>query len=402
MSWLARSIANSLRIEEDGGEENDVVPNQIHPDSSPTGYHEISPKNEQTKQSSSSELEENEGQSRGVKEDLTELKQTLTRQFWGVASFLAPPPDNLDESGPSDQSDLEDPVNSGIAVSEMDTNNITFRSEENDEEEEEEELAAVGITDEVLAFATNIAHHPETWLDFPLDEEDDLDDFDMSDAQKEHAFAIQHFAPRLAALRIELCPCHMSEKYFWKVYFVLLHSRLNKQDAEILSTSQVVEARAMWMHELQKLTKPEMDWLGRSTSYTKDSTNVLQEDFDRTSSNYANYDMMSPRTYTTETSTSTMMTYYEEKHPIESTEVQFIDKSVIEEKPVTEDKTLLVGPSSKIQIPDYEDDDDDWPEADSELGGYNEITIYVGNEDDISFSDLEDDGLLPVKLKKIV
>ena len=61
----------------------------------------------------------------------------------------------------------------------------------------------------------------------------------MSDAQKEHAFTIEHLAPRLAALRIELCPCHMSESYFWKVYFVLLHSRLNKHDAEILSTPQV-------------------------------------------------------------------------------------------------------------------------------------------------------------------
>lgn len=66
-----------------------------------------------------------------------------------------------------------------------------------------------------------------------------VSDFDMSDAQKEHALAIQHLAPRLAALRIELCPCHMSENYFWKVYFVLLHSRLHKQDAEILSTTQV-------------------------------------------------------------------------------------------------------------------------------------------------------------------
>lgn len=64
-------------------------------------------------------------------------------------------------------------------------------------------------------------------------------DFDMSDAQQDHAAVIERIAPRLAALRIELCPCHMSEGYFWKVYFVLLHSRLHKQDAGILSTPQV-------------------------------------------------------------------------------------------------------------------------------------------------------------------
>jgi hypothetical protein len=44
------------------------------------------------------------------------------------------------------------------------------------QEEVEEEWDVVGITDEVLTFATNIARHPETWLDFPLlpdDEESD-------------------------------------------------------------------------------------------------------------------------------------------------------------------------------------------------------------------------------------
>ena len=44
-------------------------------------------------------------------------------------------------------------------------------------------------------------------------------EFDMSKAQEEHVLAIQYLAPRLAALRIEVCPCHMSERPFWKVYF---------------------------------------------------------------------------------------------------------------------------------------------------------------------------------------
>lgn len=64
-------------------------------------------------------------------------------------------------------------------------------------------------------------------------------EFELSDAQQEHALAIERFAPRLAALRIELCPGHMSEACFWKIYFVLLHPRLNKHDAELLSTPQV-------------------------------------------------------------------------------------------------------------------------------------------------------------------
>jgi len=64
-------------------------------------------------------------------------------------------------------------------------------------------------------------------------------DFDLSDAQQEHALAVEHLAPSLAALRMELCPGYMSDGNFWKIYFVLVHPRLSKSDADILSTPQV-------------------------------------------------------------------------------------------------------------------------------------------------------------------
>ena len=64
-------------------------------------------------------------------------------------------------------------------------------------------------------------------------------DFEMSDAQLEHALAIERLAPEFAAMKAELCPSQMTEGCFWKIYFVLLHSRLNVHDAEFLSTSQV-------------------------------------------------------------------------------------------------------------------------------------------------------------------
>ncbi|XP_022768619.1 uncharacterized protein LOC111312533 isoform X2 [Durio zibethinus] len=453
MSWLGRSLANSLRLDDgdnesasSGDEENDVVTHESQ--SSPPPRHKI--QNEETKveQQSLSPEQVAELQSRGVKEDLTELKQTLTRQLWGVASFLAPPPppsshssaqfngqsnnrsfSNLNQSEPSDQSfsgDEEHPSDSAAAagimddlteiggrLSKMASDYFPFGSgenedqnemeNENDEEEEDQEFNAVGITDEVLAFARNIAHHPETWLDFPLDPDEDLDDFDMSVTQREHSMAIEHLAPRLAALRIELCPCHISDSYFWKVYFVLLHPRLNKNDAEMLSTPQVVEARALWMKELQKQTKPETNWYG-STSRIVDSSSIALEDLIPSQSSYFAFETMSPRTYVSEPASSITTDYETEKHLIESNEMPFVDKSVIEEKPVsnTEDRDCLVGSSSKILIPNFEDDEIDWPEDDdSVFGGYSGAAIFVENEEDISFSDLEDidDSSTPTKSK---
>ncbi|KAF2309615.1 hypothetical protein GH714_004295 [Hevea brasiliensis] len=432
MSWLARSLANSLRLdnEDDADSENDIAPDTPHDPSPATCIEEEMAKGTEIQD------EGEEAQTRGVKEDLSELKQTLTRQLWGVATFLAPPPTSNDRSlsnlnqfeashrsDEGEHSDSEERLGirqdfaeiggrfrSGVTeISKMASNYFPFGSEEDEVENNEEgnethreELeieepdewgaGAIGITDEVLAFARNIAMHPETWLDFPLDEEEDLDDFVMSDAQQEHALAIEGLAPRLAALRIELCPCHMTESYFWKVYFVLLHSRLNKHDAEILSTPQVMEARALWMQELHKQTKPENDWFGKGTCNANDNA-VLHEEFECV------------RTFDFEPATNMATDYETQKHPVVSSDMQFIDKSVIEEKPETKivNKDVLASQSSKVLLPNYEDDEDDWPdEEDSDLGSY-KATFPAGNEEDISFSDLEDDATstIPIKSKML-
>ncbi|KAG4193942.1 hypothetical protein ERO13_A06G024800v2 [Gossypium hirsutum] len=420
MSWLARSLANSLLLNEEDDnesassidEENDVATHQSQSSSLPLRQSLEPEETQSLQQHSLSPQQIAELQSRGVKEDLTELKQTLTRQLWGVASFLAPPPSprtqsdrrlddvsfsNLNRVEPSGSVAFEGAEIGGRLLKMAAAEDFPFGSGENEEENgresenEDEEVDqvfnAVGLTDEVLTFARNIAHHPETWLDFPLDPDEDLD----------------------AALRFELCPCHINDGYFWKVYFVLLHSRLNKHDAEVLSTPQrgqdaicflVMEARTLWMKELQKQTKRETDWYGRSPSHIGGSSSTLQNDLIPSSSCYFAFETTSPRTYTSEP-TSSITTDYEEKHPLESTEMPVIDKSVIEEHPVssTEDKA-----SSKITIPTFEDDDIDWPEDDdSEYGGYGGATICVENEEDISFSDLEDVdySITPTKSKMV-
>ncbi|CAH1417206.1 unnamed protein product [Lactuca virosa] len=77
----------------------------------------------------------------------------------------------------------------------------------------------VGVTDEVVAFAMDIAMHLEIWLDFPFpNDEDDDEDFHMSDAQQDHVLAIKDLVPSLSALRIKLCPDYMRKITFWKIY----------------------------------------------------------------------------------------------------------------------------------------------------------------------------------------
>lgn len=217
MSWLTRSLARSLSSNHGDGEE---------------WRKEKAGSTSKEAESGEDSPMEPETPTRGVKEDFSELTKTLTRQFWGVASFLAPPPASEDpnprsspetDSSASDhgrRSDSSDPaaspyadeaaaaespriagirsdfaeigvkfrsgfsmLSNTMAVSEISKIASTFlpfgaeeEEEDGDEEEDNFEVGAVGITEEVLAFARNISMHPETWLDFPLSHEDEDSD----------------------------------------------------------------------------------------------------------------------------------------------------------------------------------------------------------------------------------
>jgi hypothetical protein len=83
-----------------------------------------------------------------------------------------------------------------------------------------------------------------------------------------------------------------------------------------------------------------------------------------------------------------------EKHPISTTETEVIDKSVIQEELVvkTEVKSL---PTEKSNLNLVEDDDekevDDWLQDMDPVPSKTGNTASTGEEEDVSFSDLEDD-----------
>lgn len=162
MSWFARSIANTFK-------EDSKQP--LNNDNSPE---------------------------RGVKEDLSEITKTLTRQFWGVASFIAPPlpadhsNDRLESSDPSepidgirrDFAEIRGKFRSGInklssnidvsEITKLASNFLQLDSEDDDDDGDSSDGdCAVGVTDEVVDFVKDIAMHPETWLNFPLPDDDE-------------------------------------------------------------------------------------------------------------------------------------------------------------------------------------------------------------------------------------
>ncbi|XP_020085845.1 uncharacterized protein LOC109708487 [Ananas comosus] len=236
MSWFAKSLVNSLisaaahgdeeeeeEEEEEEAEAPPTDPHHRHDERSPPPHpHGGGEGGEGSREDDDEEAPDTP--SRGVKDDLSELTVTLARQFWGVASFLAPPPSPPSHPNPnpspepaaaaaesevvaaesprlagirSDFAEIGGKFRSGISmlsnakavseISKIASSIIQFGSQEEEEEgdgddyEGEElgevekiKLRGVGVTEEVLVFARNISMHPETWIDFPAfgDDED--------------------------------------------------------------------------------------------------------------------------------------------------------------------------------------------------------------------------------------
>ncbi|CAA0823509.1 BSD domain-containing protein [Striga hermonthica] len=190
--WLV-PIANSLRLDEieDVPGEEDRAPHDTVPETDPPRGVTVSAADRRSSgddHSSCGGDEEIDGgdNRRGVKEDLSELKDCLARQFCGVASFLAPPPPppppppSIRRSGVGDREGEELVEHDGGEPDKFGPSEDFYTDVVG---------CAIGVSEEVLAFARDIAHHPETWLDFPFSEEDEFDDFDISDAQTSNAMS---------------------------------------------------------------------------------------------------------------------------------------------------------------------------------------------------------------------
>ncbi|KAL5203951.1 hypothetical protein ABZP36_008822 [Zizania latifolia] len=426
MAWLARSIANSFLApeEQDEGEDHRPPASDLAGPSSPP---------------------------RGVREDLSELTDALAHRFQGLTSFLAPAPGSGGIPRAPDAAEIAGRFRAGLArlpgrqaVADL----AKIASSLLPPEDADGEAEVAGVTEEVVAFARDAAMRPELWLDFPLlpdDADSDSDDFDMTDAQQDHALAVESVAPELADLRIELCPSHMGEGCFWKIYFILLHPKLRKEDAELLSTPQILEARKKLSPDSQYKSKldsnvdtvavpfsnidgavpspvevvgllKDEDDSGRATSFSNVDYGVLPPIILEMQSNDTQNDAGAlPADNITsgipvqlvpllKDATELSQTRMEEsaqdfttqdtvanEQPVQLSEITLKDSSKEEQwkQPLTD----LSGQSRVvIQKTNKDNDDDDGDEwLEEEIGVPGSMAIPIEDDEDVSFSDLEED-----------
>ncbi|CAM6085180.1 unnamed protein product [Calypogeia fissa] len=266
---------------------------------------------------------------------------------------------------------------SGIGeISKFASSLLQIVTDELDEDKDglEDEDLAVGLTEPVVTFARNIAMHPETWLDFPLTEDDADDDFELTNAQKAHVLALEVVAPGLEALKIELCPNYITEGRFWKIYFVLMHSRLSSNEALMLSNQQVVRARELMLQEMQR-REPPSDELDHGQEdvlndmVESDSVEASQQDIEQTEDGFGSRLLAISNSGVSSAVEDTTDLVQSERDKGRFSMLHLADETETDEWPDEE-------PSSKQH---------DIGDPDSRLD-----TSNLGDED-VSFSDLEED-----------
>ena len=83
-----------------------------------------------------------------------------------------------------------------------------------------------------------------------------------------------------------------------------------------------------------------------------------------------------------------------DKHPIPTTDAEVIDKSVIQEELVVKTEVKSLPTEKSNQYPAEDDDEkevDDWLQDMDHVSSKTGKTTSAGEEEDVSFSDLEDD-----------
>ncbi|MED6141322.1 hypothetical protein PIB30_102258 [Stylosanthes scabra] len=281
----------------------------------------------------------------------------------------------------------------------------------------------------------------------------------------------------------------MSDGCFWKIYFVLLHPRLDKNDAVILSTPPIMEARAMLTEVLDKRKKKKQEqnlsassnfaseeaehFLSVPTSAQQESnplhvsvveaapsavkfdvendkpiqvSNVLSEKAEHDLSVLTSFQQEShplqksaveaapsvvfvdkmdkhpsvqhstvqseeagkylsvptsiqqeslpQQTSVVEAAPSSVVSHVEMDKPVQCNQVQDTKKSMVKEAPV-KPSIEQSSPSSVDKISDDLDEDDDWLKEDdtSEMAVHSGTSNPIANDDDVSFSDLEEDDV---------
>ncbi|XP_047341928.1 aspartic acid-rich protein-like [Impatiens glandulifera] len=146
------------------------------------------------------------------------------------------------------------------------------------------DLEKFGITDDLRQFARGFT--VTTFQNFPIHDDSVVSDVptlsnvrqDLTDWQQKHASLVLTTVKEISRLRYELCPRHMKDGRFWRIYFTLVSSHVSPYEKEYNEEIQAKEAEAQRVEKSDTIEEGDKSGGGtavnqkslRSTSSTAD------------------------------------------------------------------------------------------------------------------------------------
>uniref|UniRef100_A0A0D6QXQ9 BSD domain-containing protein n=1 Tax=Araucaria cunninghamii TaxID=56994 RepID=A0A0D6QXQ9_ARACU len=155
-----------------------------------------------------------------------------------------------------------------------------------------EDLQTYGVTDELREFVKGLTL--DTFKDFPLDnsalEENQPQPAspspnvrqDLTKWQERHAVHVLSIVPEISHFRYVLCPRHMKESKFWKIYFLLVKSHVapyEKAYMQQLKAATAEQEKSIRLQENSGTASSEVEMIASSGS-TKAKVVPSENDID--------------------------------------------------------------------------------------------------------------------------
>ncbi|XWS47246.1 hypothetical protein CRYUN_Cryun14cG0136300 [Craigia yunnanensis] len=121
-----------------------------------------------------------------------------------------------------------------------------IHSDQNQQSQEEEEL--LGVTQQLIDHIKSFTL--ETFKNFPLQDNEAANSNsetqtssnvrkDLSNWQERHAVLVLSKVKELSQLRFKLCPRHLKEEKFWRIYFMLVKSHVAEYELHAIQLAKL-------------------------------------------------------------------------------------------------------------------------------------------------------------------
>lgn len=158
---------------------------------------------------------------------------------------------------------------------------------------EKDEEQFLGVTVQLIDFVKSFTL--DTFRNFPLQEEDEGgnkagDDSpttssnirkDLSEWQERHATLVLSKVKEISQLRYKLCPRHMKEQQFWRIYFMLVKSYVSKYEQHAIRLAKLKRI-AMENEKYPNKSAHEVE-MAESKKATSAPPTSLEDDLDSSS-----------------------------------------------------------------------------------------------------------------------